>query len=636
MDILNFISWIKGGRVSTTIPTNSLIPLALKDGRRDDAYLTTAISGANLISSVAAAIGAATQGPQGPQGPQGVQGITGSQGLQGITGSQGAQGNQGVAGIQGIQGTTGAVGPAGLNWQGAWSALGTYVIDDAVGFAGASWFCIANVGPTATTPSSDPTKWALLASQGAVGPQGSQGIQGNQGIAGPIGLTGLQGTAGVAGANGIQGPLGPIGLTGATGPQGIQGAQGAQGQVGPAGLTWVGTWSAIGVYALNDAVSFGGNSYFCFNPAGVGPSAVDPATDTANWALLSAQGATGPAGANGIAGAVGATGPQGPQGIVGPAGATGPQGATGATGATGLAGSTGAQGVAGPIGPAGLTWLGNWSALGTYLENDAVSFGGASYFCYNPAGVGPSATDPSVDTANWALLAAVGATGPQGPAGTPGIAGATGSTGATGPVGPAGATGPQGIQGIQGPAGASFSVVNIDTFPPVPTPVPWTVDVIQIPTLTYNSFSEIVLTLTGQLSKIGTDDQFTYSIWLTNLPQFPNSPFDSLNDPVLLAFAKSNSANQRTVKLEKSFVIKGDDVLILNPTGVGAGAVSNTDATLLATQTYYSTEYFDGIPHLASSIHLLPIDWTLNWYIVSTIQTASSIDQVSYRWLSLK
>tara|TARA_R110000868_G_scaffold411109_2_gene701837 strand:- start:202 stop:2112 length:1911 start_codon:yes stop_codon:yes gene_type:complete len=636
MDILNFISWLKAGRVSTTLPLNSLLPLALKDGRRDDGYLTTAISGGNLISSVAAAIGTATQGPQGPQGPQGVQGITGNQGLQGITGSQGAQGNQGVAGIQGIQGTTGAVGPAGLNWQGAWSALGTYVIDDAIGFAGASWFCIANVGPTATTPSSDPAHWALLASQGAVGPQGSQGIQGNQGIAGPIGLTGLQGAAGVAGANGIQGPLGPIGQTGATGPQGIQGAQGPIGPIGPAGLVWQGTWDSLNIYAVDDAVSFGGATYFCYNPLGVGPSATDPAVDVANWALLASQGATGPAGANGIAGAVGATGPQGPQGIVGPTGATGPQGATGATGVTGLAGSTGAQGVPGPVGPAGLTWLGNWSALGTYLENDAVSFGGASYFCYNPSGVGPSATDPSVDTANWALLAAVGATGPQGPSGTPGIAGATGSTGSTGPVGPAGATGPQGIQGIQGPAGANFSVVSIDTLPPIPSTDPWTLDVIQIPTQTYNSFSEIVLTLTGQLSKIGTDDLFTYKIWLTNISQFPNSSFTNGNDPVLLAEAKSGSANQRTVKLEKSFVIKGDDVLIFNPTGPGASGVANTDATLLATQAYYSTEYFNNAPELASVIHLAPIDWTLNWYIVSTIETGSSIDQVSYRWLSLK
>ena len=158
MDILNFISWIKGKRQVTSVdPTRSLLPVALKDGRRDDDYLTGAISVADFSEQVASII------PPGPTGPTGPKGDTGD------TGAQGPQGAQGVPG---------PVGPAGLNWQGAWSAAGTYVIDDAVGYNGASWFCIANVGPIATTPDSDPTHWALLASQGATGPQGPQGIQG--------------------------------------------------------------------------------------------------------------------------------------------------------------------------------------------------------------------------------------------------------------------------------------------------------------------------------------------------------------------------------------------------------------------------------------------------------------------------
>ena len=149
MDILNFISWIKGGRVVTSVnASQTLIPVGLKDGRRDDDYLAGGITAQDFITQVAGVI---PQGAQGPMGPQGV---------------------------------AGPVGPAGLNWQGAWSAAGTYVIDDAVGYGGASWFCIANVGPTATTPNSDPTKWALLASQGSPGAQGPQGIQGPQGPAG--------------------------------------------------------------------------------------------------------------------------------------------------------------------------------------------------------------------------------------------------------------------------------------------------------------------------------------------------------------------------------------------------------------------------------------------------------------------
>lgn len=155
MDILNFISWIRGRRQVTSVdPAQSLLPVALKDGRRDDEYLTGAISVQDFTSQVASVIPSGAQGPQGPQG------------------------------------VPGPVGPAGLNWQGAWSAAGTYVVDDAVGYGGASWFCINNVGPSATTPDLDPTNWALLASQGATGPQGPQGIQGIQGPSG----SGLNGT----------------------------------------------------------------------------------------------------------------------------------------------------------------------------------------------------------------------------------------------------------------------------------------------------------------------------------------------------------------------------------------------------------------------------------------------------------
>ena len=146
MDILNIISWIKGKQVVTTVdPDTTILPLGLKTPRRQDAYLPAVMT----VTDFAAQMPAGPTGAQGPAGPQGV---------------------------------AGPVGPAGLNWQGAWSALGTYVIDDAVGYGGASWFCIANVGPSVTTPDLDPTNWALLASQGSPGVAGPQGIQG---VAGP-------------------------------------------------------------------------------------------------------------------------------------------------------------------------------------------------------------------------------------------------------------------------------------------------------------------------------------------------------------------------------------------------------------------------------------------------------------------
>jgi hypothetical protein len=53
MDILNFISWIKGGRVVTTVnPEQTLLPVGLKDGRRDDGYLAGAISVTDLLELV--------------------------------------------------------------------------------------------------------------------------------------------------------------------------------------------------------------------------------------------------------------------------------------------------------------------------------------------------------------------------------------------------------------------------------------------------------------------------------------------------------------------------------------------------------------------------------------------------------
>ena len=137
MDILNFISWLKGSRRVTTIaePGKTLIPIGVKTNTRDDKYAAGVITAEDFIAQIGT-------GAQGPIGPQGV---------------------------------PGPVGPAGLNWQGAWSALGTYVIDDAVGYGGASWFCIDPVGPSATTPDLDPTNWALLASQGSPGVAGVAG-----------------------------------------------------------------------------------------------------------------------------------------------------------------------------------------------------------------------------------------------------------------------------------------------------------------------------------------------------------------------------------------------------------------------------------------------------------------------------
>ena len=94
----------------------------------------------------------------------------------------GPQGEPGLQGVQGIPGTPGAVGPAGLEWQGAWVSGTSYIADDAVGYNGASWFCILATSGT-VAPNLDTTHWALLSSQGALGLQGVQGPIGPQGVA---------------------------------------------------------------------------------------------------------------------------------------------------------------------------------------------------------------------------------------------------------------------------------------------------------------------------------------------------------------------------------------------------------------------------------------------------------------------
>lgn len=109
--------------------------------------------------------------------------------LEDITATVGV-GSEGPQGIQGPAGPPGPVGPAGLNWQGAWDTDSSYAVDDAVGFNGASWFCISDVTGTGNpNPEDDTVSWALLAAQGATGPQGPQGPTGPQGPQGEPGTS---------------------------------------------------------------------------------------------------------------------------------------------------------------------------------------------------------------------------------------------------------------------------------------------------------------------------------------------------------------------------------------------------------------------------------------------------------------
>ena len=454
--------------------------------------------------------------PAGPQGPQGEPGATGPQGPIGLTGATGLQGPIGLTGATGPQGpqgdpgATGPQGPKGVNWRGAWEALGSYAVDDAVYHNGSSWVALAT--STGSTPEAGNSNWSLLAQKGeagATGAQGPQGTIGETGPQGPIGFTGAtgpqgpqgvnwrgawealgsyavddavyhngsswvalatstgsapevgnsnwsllaqKGEAGATGAQGPQGaigetgpqgpigltgatgPQGPIGLTGATGPQGPQGDPGATGPQGPKGVNWRGAWEALGSYAVDDAVYHNGSSWVAL--AATTGSA--PEVGNSNWSLLAQKGEAGATGAQGPQGTIGETGPQGPIGLTG---ATGPQGPIGLTGATGPQGPQGDPGATGPQGPKGVNWRGAWEALGSYAVDDAVYHNGSSWVALATS----TGSTPEAGNSNWSLLAQkgeAGATGAQGPQGT------IGETGPQGPIGLTGATGPQGPQGV--------------------------------------------------------------------------------------------------------------------------------------------------------------------------------------------
>ena len=250
----------------------------------------------------------------------GAPGATGPAGASGPAGPPGPTGSTGGAGPLGI---TGATGPAGLNWQGTWSSITTYAINDAVAYNGSSYIAIQAGGNQ--EPDISPLYWTPLAQAG------TRGAQGAIGQAGP---------AGASGSAGFTGSAGPAGSTGSTGPAGTTGA------TGPVGLNWQGPWSAGMAYAVNDAVAYNGSSYIGIQ-AGTNHA---PDTSGTFWTLLAQVGSAG------------ATGTPGAAGSAGPSGATGNTGAAGSIGATGGAGPQGTVGASGATGPAGLNWQGAWNA----------------------------------------------------------------------------------------------------------------------------------------------------------------------------------------------------------------------------------------------------------------------------------
>jgi len=364
-----------------------------------------------------------TLGAAGPVGPQGLTGPAGAQGAVGPVGQTGPVGPAGPTGLNwrgswsstvpyrvndavfyegtSYVATASSLGfnpnefsttvwnrlAQGLNWLGAWSSSTTYYLNDSVSYRGSTYISLSGYlysSPnTGNEPDTSPINWGLLASIGGVGPQGPIGPAGTAGARGPIGLTGPAGTTGP------QGPAGPTGQAGVPGANGI-------------GINWRGSWSSSATYSVNDAVSFGGQSYIATTTG----QNFEPDVNTGAWGLLAVMGASSPI----------------------------------------------------------TNWRGAWNSANQYCTGDAVQYNGSTYLNittigppqgYRTGGPGCAANyPPDGNSGLWSLLASAGSAGPPGAMGPAGAAGATGPQGLVGPVGPQGTVGVPGPIGLTGPAGA--------------------------------------------------------------------------------------------------------------------------------------------------------------------------------------
>lgn len=206
---------------------------------------------------------------------------------------------------------------------------------------------------------------------------------------------------------------------------------GAAGATGAKGLNARGVWSGATAYAQDDWVTYTGSSYYRLI---AGTTGTDPATDTANWGLLSSKGDVGASNSLSIGtvntGTAGATiTGSSPSQVLNLTLPTAPPNTltigtvtSGTAGATitgtspnqvlNLTLQTGAKGDKGTI------FRGAWSAGTAYVIDDLSTYSGTTYIRLI---AGTTATAPSSDSTNWAVFAAKGADG----AGT--VAGVTAS-----------------------------------------------------------------------------------------------------------------------------------------------------------------------------------------------------------------
>lgn len=158
-----------------------------------------------------------------------------------------SSGTTGPTGPQGPQGDPGADGSSFI-WRGDWDSVTNYVINDVVFHLGSAYIA------TADNDDEEPPNalfWDLMAQKGDTGATGATGA------------TGDTGATGAAGADGLD-------------------------------INWLGPWSNLTAYVINDAVENDGSSYICTEAH----TNQEPPNVT-YWDLMAQKGDTGATGAAG-------------------------------------------------------------------------------------------------------------------------------------------------------------------------------------------------------------------------------------------------------------------------------------------------------------------------------------------------
>lgn len=228
-------------------------------------------------------------------------------------------------GILAAPGAEGGGGGGALEWQGAWSNVTTYAVDDAVSFAGGSYLSIKaeNIG---NKPDTHPADWAVLALPGVgLVPSGPW-------LVGTTYTTGdLVQRLGSAYVSKKEGNTGNDPATDVSETNWMllvsKGGPGEAGGAGPVGMTWRGAWASGTTYAAQDGVYRSGSGYISLAGANKGN---DPEKDEVHWSVF----ARGP------------------------------------------------EGKPGPKGSSGLRYRGPWAGVTVYQQYDVVKSGGKYYVSY--------------------------------------------------------------------------------------------------------------------------------------------------------------------------------------------------------------------------------------------------------------